>query len=227
MTDPSAGRAAAWTRVAPFALFIALLVAEPFASALVEPRFDPRWLYAIRSAATALLLLALSRSYVELRGARGTGLASVSAAVGVGVAVFAVWIALDFPPLVLGAADHPFTPLVDGRIDTGLALSRLAGAALVVPVMEELFWRSFLLRWLEKPRFTDVDPRDIGWKSLIITSAVFAAEHRLWLAGLLAGLAYGELYRRTADLRLAVLAHAVTNGLLGAYVLATGSWSFW
>jgi CAAX prenyl protease-like protein len=144
----------------------------------------------------------------------------------VGVGVFVLWIALDFPPLVMGEGD-PFDPRVDGRIHPGFALTRLAGAALVVPVMEEIFWRSFLMRWLEKPSFLEVDPRQVGPKALLITSAVFAAEHRLWFAGLLAGLLYGELYRRTGDIRVVVLSHAVTNGLLGVYVLATGSWTFW
>jgi hypothetical protein len=83
------------------------------------------------------------------------------------------------------------------------------------------------MRWLERPRFLDVDPRTVGLAPLLISSAVFALEHRLWFAGLLAGLAYGHLYRHTGSLRAAVLAHAITNGLLGAWVLGTASWDFW
>ena len=58
-------------------------------------------------------------------------------------------------------------------------------------------------------------------------SVLFATEHRLWFAGLLAGLAYGWLYKRSGNLWVPIVAHALTNALLAAYVLATGSWSFW
>jgi membrane protease YdiL (CAAX protease family) len=34
----------------------------------------------------------------------------------------------------------------------------LVVGALLVPVMEELFWRSFLMRWIEQPVFEGVDP---------------------------------------------------------------------
>ena len=192
-----------WPWIAPFAVFIVLLGLEPYLADLVEPVLDPRWLYAFRAGVTALVLLALWKHYVELRETPAT---SASA-----------W---------MGDPD-PFDPRVDGTLHLGFALTRLAGAALVVPVMEELFWRSFLMRWLERPAFRHVLPRDIGIKPLLITSAIFAVEHRLWFAGLLAGLLYGELYRRTGDIRVVILAHAITNLLLGLYVLATGHFEFW
>ena len=112
-------------------------------------------------------------------------------------------------------------------LDVGLVIVRLAGAALIVPVMEELFWRSFLLRWIHHPSFLSVDPKGVGLKPLLASSVLFASEHRLWFAGLLAGLAYAWLYKKTGNLWVPILAHAVTNGLLGAYVLTTGSWAFW
>ena len=215
-----------WPRIIPFAVFIALMTVEPWVGDAVAPALDPRWLYGIRSAIVALILLALWRRYDELREVPAAGGGAWVAAVGVGVAVLVLWVLLDFPPLVLGKSAG-FDPRVDGRVHLGFAVTRLAGSALVVPVMEELFWRSFVMRWLEKPRFLAVDPRSVGWKALLISSAVFAAEHHLWFAGLLAGLAYGELYRRTGNLRLAVAAHAVTNAGLGAWVLLRGAWGFW
>ena len=72
-----------------------------------------------------------------------------------------------------------------------------------------------------------LDPARIGLKALFIASALFAVEHLQWLAGLVAGLAYGWLYIRTRNLWAPIIAHAVTNGALGAYVVATGRWSFW
>ena len=108
-----------------------------------------------------------------------------------------------------------------------LACVRLAGAALVVPVMEELFWRSFVMRWIHQPDFLKVAPAESGLKALAISSVLFALEHHLWFAGLLAGLAYGWLYMRSGNLWVPTLSHAVTNGVLGIWVLHTGSWQFW
>ena len=51
--------------------------------------------------------------------------------------------------------------------------------------------------------------------------------HTLWLAAIVAGLAYAWLYRRTGSLWIAVIAHAVTNGALGVWVVTTGNWAFW
>ena len=120
-----------------------------------------------------------------------------------------------------------FDPTSAGRIDWPLVVVRIAGAALVVPVMEELFWRSFVMRWLDNTRFTQVDPGAVGLKAVAITSVLFGVEHNLWLAGIVAGLAYAWLYRRHRSLWSPIAAHAVTNGLLGAWVVATGSWQYW
>ncbi len=70
-------------------------------------------------------------------------------------------------------------------------------------------------------------PRDVGARAFVITAALFALEHSQWFAGLLAGLAYGWLYMRTGKLWPAVIAHAITNGLLGAWILQTGDWRYW
>jgi CAAX protease family protein len=103
----------------------------------------------------------------------------------------------------------------------------LAGAVLVVPVMEELFWRSFAMRWIQDHDFLAVPPSRVGLKALGIGAVLFGLEHHLWFAGILAGLAYGWLYLRTGNLWVPILSHAVTNGLLGAWVLYTRSWEFW
>lgn len=213
--------------IAPFAVFMLLLVAEPWLADALEGVLDARWLYGVRNAVTLLLLVLFWRHYRELRDTPRTGAAGWAAGVAVGAGVFVLWILLDFPPLVTGPGDGGFGPRVDGAVHWGFALTRIAGAALVVPVMEELFWRSFVMRWIERPRFLDVDPATVGLKGVLVSSAIFASEHRLWFAGLLAGLAYAELYRRTGDLRVAVVAHALTNALLGIWVLGTGSWGFW
>lgn len=100
-------------------------------------------------------------------------------------------------------------------------------AALLVPVMEELFWRGFLMRWLAQPAFEAVDPRRVGLRAVLVSTALFMLAHTLWLAAIVAGLAYALLYARTGRLWNAVIAHTVTNGALGVWVAATGNWQFW
>ena len=149
-------------------------------------------------------------------------------AVVVGIAVFAIWVQLDAPWMQLGTATASFVPLdADGRLIWPLVLLRLAGAALVVPVMEELFWRSFLMRWVQHPGFERVDPQTVGLKAVVMSTFVFTLAHTLWLAAVVAGLAYALLYRHTGKLWTAVIAHTVTNALLGVWVVATGRWEFW
>jgi CAAX prenyl protease-like protein len=94
-------------------------------------------------------------------------------------------------------------------------------------VAEEFFWRGFFLRWFQARAFLGVDPRRIGAAAFWIVVALFAVEHSRWLAGALAGAAYGWFYVRTGDLRATAAAHAVTNLLLGLYVLAFGAYRFW
>jgi len=146
----------------------------------------------------------------------------------VGVAVLALWVNLDTGWMLMGEAGVGYNPTdADGRIDWLLVAFRIAGAALVVPIMEELFWRSLLQRWVQQADFLALDPAAFTFKALLITSALFAVAHLQWFAGLLAGLAYGWLYIRTRNLWSPIVAHSATNGGLGAYVVATGHWSFW
>jgi len=186
-----------------------------------------RWLYAAKIAAVAALLWAYRRHYVELaRFDLGARLAAV--AVAVGLLVFALWISLDAAWMQIGTAAG-FDPrhADSGAIDWPLALVRIAGAALVVPVMEELFWRSFLLRWLHSVDFLALAPARVGVKALAISVLLFGVEHNLWFAGVVAGLAYSLLYMRSGSLWATVVAHGVTNGALGIWVLATGNWHYW
>lgn len=213
-------------RTLPFGLYIALLVLEGLLPDWL-PGFDVRWLYPVKAGLVALALMLLWRHYTELRS---WGLSSVHLflSVGVGVVVLILWINLDASWMLLDAPGEGYNPTDEaGRIDWLLVAFRIAGAALVVPVMEELFWRSFILRWVQQHDFMNLLPARIGLKALLITSALFAVQHLQWLAGLIAGLAYGWLYIRTRTLWAPIIAHAVTNGALGAYVVATGRWSFW
>lgn len=213
-------------RSIPFGLYMGLMILQPYLEGLLPAGVDGRWHYGVRVGIVLIALVALWRYYEELREAPSPSASVWLLGVGIGVAVFVAWIYLDFKPLALDPGEG-FDPRSDGVLDVGLVMVRMAGAALVVPVMEEVFWRSFLLRWIQRPSFRSVDPTTLGFKAIFISSLLFASEHRLWFAGLVAGLAYAWLYKKTGNLWVPILAHAVTNGLLGAYVVATGTWSLW
>jgi len=214
-------------RSLPFGLYIALLAVEGVLPQLGVSEAGLLWLYPLKAVLVALALAVLWSRFSELHhswpGARG-----LLAPALLGAVVFLLWINLNEGWVVLGERGQGYIPLDgEGRTDWLLVGFRIAGAALVVPLMEELFWRSFLQRWLQEQAFLSLAPAAVGGRALITASALFAVEHSQWLAGLLAGLVYGGLYIRTGTLWSPVVAHAVTNGLLGVYVVATGAWYYW
>jgi CAAX prenyl protease-like protein len=216
---------AAWARTLPFLCYLAFIALADLLARLGWQPDQLRWLYPAKIAAVLLLLVVFWRHYGELKSPwpRGAGMLAAVAAGGV---VLLLWINLDAGWMQLGQPAG-YDPRRDGQLLWPLVAVRLAGAALVVPVMEELFWRSFLLRWLEAPAFEAVAPSAVRWKSLLIVTVLFGVEHNLWLAGMVAGAAYGWLYMRSNNLWSAILAHGVTNGLLGVWIIATGSWIYW
>jgi hypothetical protein len=216
---------AAWLRILPFAAYLAFIVIGDVLERLGVPQATLRWLYPVKIALVALLLALFWRQYKELSHFHLTPLHALTA-LATGVLVLVLWISLDAGWMVVGSPAG-FDPRVGGHIDWLLVAIRIAGAALVVPVMEELFWRSFLMRWVDAPDFESVAPSQLSVKSFVITVVLFGVEHNLWLAGIVAGAAYSLLYMRHRNLWSPILAHAVTNGLLGVWVVRTGSWSYW
>jgi CAAX prenyl protease-like protein len=158
------------------------------------------------------------------------------ASVALGLAVFALWVAPD--TLFPGWREHPlFQNSITGKVTTSippadltplmLAL-RTARAALIVPIVEELFWRGWLPRWLQDTRFARVPMGHYTAFTFWATGVLFALEHGpFWEVGLLCGLIYNWWMWRTKSLGDLVLVHAVTNLALCAYVMATGRWGFW
>ena len=188
--------------------------------------WDLRHLFTLRAVVVVALLAVFWPRYSELHEVTLTWR---QAALGIvsGLAVFVLWINLDFPWATFGEI-KAFEPMrADGGIDWTLVQFRMLGLALVVPVMEELFWRSFLMRWIDRQEFLQLPPAQVSLRAVAISSLLFASEHQLWLAGLIAGLVYGLLYVRSGNLWVPVISHTVTNAVLGAWILATGNWQFW
>lgn len=195
----------------PTAAYLAPLLAAVAVQMLAEalsPR--PELLYPLRVAAGGVLLAYFWRRYEVLRTpgrvSAGTGLGW---SIAFGVGVFLVWIALVPPnPSFAETAALP-----RGLAAIWVAI-RVIGFVLVTPLIEELAFRGYLVRRLIAADFEAVPPGRFTWPSFLVSSALFGLMHGDWLAGILAGLAYGLVVVRTGRVRDAVVAHAVTNGLL-------------
>ena len=223
-----------YSHTLPFFLYLLFLgVAQGLAS-LQEVgqawvvHWDLRWLYTIKVTLVAALLWHFRHCYTELKSLTALNWQHGLLALVTGTAVFLLWINLDISWLSFSGDTAGYDPRsASGAINWALVLPRLLGAVVVVPLMEEIFWRSFVMRWIDHQDFMAKKPAQISLRALLISAVLFGFGHQLWFAGIIAGLAYGWLYLRSANLWVPVLAHAVTNGLLGVWVLQTGHWHFW
>ena len=214
-------------RGAPFLLFIGLLMLGSNLSSSDSASAAAHWVPVARGAIVALALLWFWPGYKELRQPSPVHPAHWLLAVIAGFAVFLAWIYFDQNWAVLSRSPGFVSSLPEGGTDWFRGLARLAGFALVVPVMEELFWRSLVLRWIGQHDFLALAPRRIGIRAFLITTALFALEHDRWFAGAIAGMVYNGLYMRFGNLWVPIVAHGVTNAALGLWILQTQSWQFW
>ena len=211
--------------ILPFAVFLAFLGIRG-----VLP-FGPGWEYPVRVVAVTAVLLAVSRRVLRLKPIR------TIQSLCVGLAVFAIWVAPDLLwPAYRGhwLFHNPLTgtarsSLPDGTVKDLVFLSfRIAGTAVLVPIIEELFWRAWLMRYLVSPDFQNVRPGTYTALSFWVTAILFASEHGpYWDVGLIAGIAYGWWMVRTRSLADCILAHGVTNLTLAVYVMALARWEYW
>ena len=216
---------AAWVRIIPFLIYIFFIVAVDVLGRLGFAPDSLRWMYAVKVGAVLLMLIIFWREYTELHTWRVSPIWTL-ASIAVGLLVFVLWIKLDAGWMLIGQPEG-FNPTTAGQIDWLMVAVRIAGAALIVPVMEELFWRSFLMRWLDSSDFLAVSPAAVTLRSMAIGAVLFGFEHNLWLAGIVAGIAYSFVYMRQCTLWSAILAHAVTNGILGLWIVRTSNWTYW
>ncbi|MGE4520127.1 MAG: CAAX prenyl protease-related protein [Desulfobacteraceae bacterium] len=150
-------------------------------------------------------------------------------AVLAGIIVFFVWVGLEgfYPAIGNDDAVIPFELSSERSAVYFWIFIRFLGACVAVPIIEELFWRSFALRFLIDPDIKKIPFATFSWFSFITVSVAFGFEHFRWLPGIIAGLVYALLYYRTKNLFSPVVSHAVTNFLLGVYVILTGQFEFW
>ena len=230
---------------APFATWIALQTALPAAA----------WAYAVRSAATALVgifclwrggsrscaTVTESGKRVVSPNSEHLGEAALSplhllAGLLVGVIVTVLWIVPEistfyrtwccWPIGSLPAASHhpsPYDPAVCGW---ALTITKLIGSAFVIAPVEEVFFRSFLYRWLQKRDFRAVPLSRFNLSAFLWMVFLFTLEHDRPFAAALAGALYGLAAIRWG-LASAIAAHVTTNLLLALHVIFSNSWAFW
>jgi CAAX prenyl protease-like protein len=216
---------AALPYVLPFAVFLAFLAIQKFLP------IPPALVYSVRDLLLAVVLFAVSRHVIVLRSYRWLQ------TVILGVAVFVVWVGPDliFPTY---RQHWLFQNAIMGQISSSVPESvlrdpvvlwpRIIQAVVIVPILEELFWRAWLMRWLISPQFEKIPLGAYQAGAFWITAVLFASEHGpYWDVGLIAGVAYNWWMVRTRSLGDCILAHAVTNGCLCAYVVATRHWEYW
>lgn len=207
-------------RLVPFAVFVALTALQ---GTLGEP--SRYWFYLSKTLVGAWLLWAVWPVVIEMRWRLSWE------AVVAGVGVFALWVGLDPWYPKLGGAGRSWNPFEAfdnaNRLAWAFIAVRLLGSVLVVPPLEEVFYRSFLYRYLRKADFESVPLAAFHLLAFLAISAAFGLTHREWLAGILCGFAYQGLVCWKGRLGDAMTAHAITNLLLGAWVVAKGAWQFW
>jgi len=104
---------------------------------------------------------------------------------------------------------------------------RFTTLALIVPVAEELFLRGFLVRWIEDVDIKSVKLHKLGWAAIIAPTACSVLTHPEILAAIVWFSLVTWLMIHTRSFWNCVIAHMVTNLLLGIHVLATGAWELW
>lgn len=219
-------------RILPFAAFMGFVALESGTAWLITHHSaSPQWqhlVYVVKVIVAGAVLWRYRACYRELSWCdlRLTG--RTAASIMLGLAVFAAWIGMTWPFATLGTPQG-FNPyLVSDPLARWLTIAfRLAGAVIVVPVMEELFWRSFLTRYVISIDFSKVSIGAFTWPSFVVSVVLFGLEHDYYLAGMLAGALYNLLLYRTKSLAQCIVAHGATNLALGIYVLQTGKWNFW
>lgn len=207
-------------RVVPFVIFLVLTFCQgQFGEA------SRYWFYLAKTLVGAWLIWEMRSFVSEMRWAFSWE------AVAVGIGVCAIWVGLDGLYPKLGKAGSAWNPNAEFGESSTLAwvfiAVRILGSSLVVPPLEEVFYRSFLYRYIVKTDFLSVPLKLFAWLPFLMTAAVFGFAHREWLAGILCAMAYQWLVIRKQRLGEAMTAHAITNFLLGVWVVSKGDWKFW
>ena len=211
--------------VAPMFVFLGLLAFSQLLGRIVGLRHPEFWIYPAQTLLCGALLIWFRRCY-EFHRLKKTAFALLVALV-----VFAIWIApqqfFNFPSRIVGY--DPSALSNNAGIYWLSVAFRFLRLVIVVPMMEEIFWRAFLLRFLIDEHFERVPFGKFSWLSFALVTVAFTLSHSRpdWLAAFLCGALYNVVAYRSRSLTSCILAHASTNLLLGLWIMQTRQWGFW
>jgi hypothetical protein len=185
------------------------------------------WVYVAKVCAVIVSLVLLPRSLRDIAPSTRT----LAPAILVGLVVFAEWILLDrwipYPHIGTRTAFNPFSELADPLQLWMLLVTRFFGLVVLVPIIEESFWRNFALRWVTNPDLDAVPVGTYSQTAFWMVAVGFASTHPEWLVALVAGVLFALLLRSTRSMFAVVVSHAVANLALGVYIVVTGDWRYW
>ncbi len=224
MSEPIT-RHPAFPYIAGMAAYLALVAVDHYLP------FGPLVQFALRFSLVLAVLIFASRGVITLRPSHA--LASIL----VGVGVFFLWVGPDylwphyrsywlFSNSLVGVPHSSIDPAA--KTNTLVILFRVLSSVVTVPILEELFWRGWLMRWLVDKDFLKVPLGYYAAFPFWLVAVLFASEHgSYWEVGLLTGVIYNGWIIRTKNLADCILAHAVTNACLAVYVLKADQWQYW
>lgn len=212
--------------VAPFLLFMIFLPIE--GSEALKPHYPI--VYTIKIALVALTWFLLRKNYPRPRAA-GIGIGIIAGIVGVGLWIGFAHLNLErFLPDFMRSERigyDPFTEFTEPGPRWAFLAIRFFGLALIVPLIEEVFWRGFLLRWLIDEDFEQIPIGTYTFMSFAVVTVLFTLAHPEYLAALSWGALINGVLYMTRNLWACIAMHMTTNLLLGIYVLQTGEWYLW
>jgi len=235
-TSDAPARGRDWPYILPFAVFMVFTFAGGH-----WKDFYPLS-YALKTVAVAGVICFCWKYYTRVRWTHlGTGIL-------VGVVGVVQWVGMEtlfmshdvfrftrMSESIAADAFRPYEFFKDSpMLLVGFYVVRVLGASVLVPVMEELFWRDYLWRSIASPndfRLHGVGEYDRN--AFWIVPLAFAMVHPQWLTSIVWALLIAWLLVKTRSLGACIVAHAVTNLLLGAYVLISwygfgrDVWFFW
>jgi len=227
----------------PFVVFLAFIAAAQVLEGVLGSD-SKYWLYPLQTLVCAGLLVFYWKSYAWGRVTFGLPIVA-------GLVVFGLWVAPQellrwipsFREFLEGVAPKAL-PYFEPRVKEGFdpygtsdqqwivvftIIARCMRLMVVVPLVEEIFWRGFLQRYLVKESFSEVSVGAFSWLSFFGVAVAFMLVHDMadWPAAFITGVIFGVVVVRTKSVFAAVLAHAVANVALGTYILTTQQWGFW
>jgi CAAX prenyl protease-like protein len=210
--------------VAPLFVFLVLTSLESY---LPDGRWYPGT-YAAKVLLVGLVMLHYRSAWSDLRPV--PPFPTLTLATIVGLLVFVLWIRLEgwYPMIGILGKRTGFDPTILAPEWRWPFIGvRFFGLVVLVPLIEELFWRSFLIRWLINPDFRKVPMGRVTPMAVAVTSALFGLTHPEWLPAIVTGLLWAWLLWQSKSLSACVLSHAVANLSLGVHVMATRDWKYW